>query len=528
MGDAKESRLSLWTIVLLCLAATGPIFQVVNYLTRGINLLSGPYAGIALLLAVVAGSGMAAILLMRQTTARSPDPMHGKTARQVGLALLILDLAFVVVLGVAWAVAARQDGPLESSALAEGVFGVAFAPFGEGQEADVSDRSSEALEQLLRELDEELRRTGLSKRVAPLTIGPVTNEAGALEWAARTGAILVVWGRIEPGETQAAGARWTDGTLWEPDSLLDPFEIITASLRGETILIGGLVPVPHSIHAAALVGQAALHLREYETAVAQFDQALAASGELSEDAAAPLNAAWRRLRGHAHWLAGKLDLARDDFIASVGLHPDAGTYTALGNLYLARGDTGGAIGNYRQALALDPYRITPYIGLGYAYARQGDLEAAVEQLEQAKRIRPTFSPTYLALGRLYRDRGQVMLAREAFDHCVVLSRGNDDLIAAANEELKNLALVPVTPTPSPTPTLSATLTLMPAAATTPAASIEAAELSSTTESYVVKPNDNLTAIAARFDTTVEAIVEANNLRNADAIYVGQELIIPAQ
>jgi tetratricopeptide (TPR) repeat protein len=514
--------------VLLCLAGIGPIFQVVNYLTRGFSILSGPYPRIALLLVVVAGSGMAATLLMRQTAVGGRALVHGKTARQVGLALLILNLAFVVVLGVAWAVAARQDGPLESSTLPEGLFGVALAPFGEGQEADVSDRSSEALEQLLRELDKELRRTGLSKRVALRTIGPVTSDEGALEWAERTGAELVVWGRIEPGEPEAAGARWTDGTLWEPSSLLDPFEIITASLQGETILIGSLEPVPHSMHATALVGQAALHLRDYDTAVAQFDKALAAAGELSEDAAPPLSGAWRGLRGHAHWLSGNLDLARDDFIASIGLHPDAGTYCALGNLYLARDDVGGAVGNYRQALALDPYRITPYIGMGYAYASQGDLEAAIGQLEQAKRIRPTFSPTYLALGRLYRDRGQVMLAREAFDHCVVLARSNEDLIAAANDELKNLALIPVTPTPSPTPTLSATLTPMPAAAVTPTASAEAPEVSATTESYVVRPNDNLTAIAARFDTTVEAIVEANDLRNADAIYVGQELTIPAE
>ena len=43
--------------------------------------------------------------------------------------------------------------------------------------------------------------------------------------------------------------------------------------------------------------------------------------------------------------------------------------------------------------------------------------------------------------------------------------------------------------------------------------------------YIVEPGDSLSEIAARFDTTVEAISEANGLTDIDLI-VGQELIIP--
>ncbi|MDA0366125.1 MAG: LysM peptidoglycan-binding domain-containing protein [Chloroflexi bacterium] len=43
--------------------------------------------------------------------------------------------------------------------------------------------------------------------------------------------------------------------------------------------------------------------------------------------------------------------------------------------------------------------------------------------------------------------------------------------------------------------------------------------------YIVEPGDSLSAIAARFGTTVEAITEANDLADADII-VGQELLIP--
>ncbi len=68
--------------------------------------------------------------------------------------------------------------------------------------------------------------------------------------------------------------------------------------------------------------------------------------------------------------------------------------------------------------------------------------------------------------------------------------------------------------PRPTPTPSATLRASPTPA--PGQMII----------YVVKPGDNLTSIAQQFDVPVEDILRANGLANADAIFVGQELLIP--
>lgn len=45
--------------------------------------------------------------------------------------------------------------------------------------------------------------------------------------------------------------------------------------------------------------------------------------------------------------------------------------------------------------------------------------------------------------------------------------------------------------------------------------------------YVVQPGDNLSMIARRFNTTVVAIVEANNIQNPNLVVVGRELIIPS-
>ncbi|NLM65515.1 MAG: LysM peptidoglycan-binding domain-containing protein, partial [Firmicutes bacterium] len=44
--------------------------------------------------------------------------------------------------------------------------------------------------------------------------------------------------------------------------------------------------------------------------------------------------------------------------------------------------------------------------------------------------------------------------------------------------------------------------------------------------YTVQPGDTLFLIAQRFGTTVAAIVDANNISDANLIYPGQELIIP--
>jgi len=46
------------------------------------------------------------------------------------------------------------------------------------------------------------------------------------------------------------------------------------------------------------------------------------------------------------------------------------------------------------------------------------------------------------------------------------------------------------------------------------------------KTYVVQPGDTLYSIAVRHDTTVQALVVANNLSNPNLIYVGQTLKVP--
>ena len=78
-----------------------------------------------------------------------------------------------------------------------------------------------------------------------------------------------------------------------------------------------------------------------------------------------------------------------------------------------------------------------------------------------------------------------------------------------------------TSTPSEPPTGTPSPTTAPTAAPTPAASPKP-----TFRTYRVESGDTLSAIAARFNTTVAALVNLNDLKNANELHVGQKLLIP--
>lgn len=64
------------------------------------------------------------------------------------------------------------------------------------------------------------------------------------------------------------------------------------------------------------------------------------------------------------------------------------------------------------------------------------------------------------------------------------------------------------------------------AASEPAASPSPASGDQGDGTYVVESGDTLWSIAERFDTTVEDIVEANDLDDPDVLNIGDELVIP--
>jgi LysM repeat protein len=76
-------------------------------------------------------------------------------------------------------------------------------------------------------------------------------------------------------------------------------------------------------------------------------------------------------------------------------------------------------------------------------------------------------------------------------------------------------------TAAPTSAL-ASATVAPTAEPTP----EPTSAEPTLRTYTIRSGDTLSAIAARYNTTVAAIVNLNDLNNANNLRVGQELLIP--
>jgi LysM repeat protein len=89
-----------------------------------------------------------------------------------------------------------------------------------------------------------------------------------------------------------------------------------------------------------------------------------------------------------------------------------------------------------------------------------------------------------------------------------------------------------TPTPTrppvatPTPLVTPSPTPVPTATPIPATPRPTPVPRPTPRTYVVQSGDSLSAIASRFGTTVQAIIDANGLKDPNILSIGQLLIIP--
>jgi len=81
-------------------------------------------------------------------------------------------------------------------------------------------------------------------------------------------------------------------------------------------------------------------------------------------------------------------------------------------------------------------------------------------------------------------------------------------------------------TPAPTSAATATPVPTPAASRTPRPTRSPKPTAAAARTYTVKSGDTLSAIAARFGTTVQAIVKLNGIKNPSLIRPGQVLKIP--
>jgi LysM repeat protein len=102
-----------------------------------------------------------------------------------------------------------------------------------------------------------------------------------------------------------------------------------------------------------------------------------------------------------------------------------------------------------------------------------------------------------------------------------------ETLSATATSVPTATIAPATTAPTEAPTEAPTATPEPTVVPptpVPPTSAPAAER----RKYTVQPGDTLLSIAKKFDTTVQALIDANKLtsKQADALRIGQELVIP--
>lgn len=114
--------------------------------------------------------------------------------------------------------------------------------------------------------------------------------------------------------------------------------------------------------------------------------------------------------------------------------------------------------------------------------------------------------TVSSLALRYNSTTQAIIAANGLDSSALIFAGQG-------------LIIPVRSLPTSTPVPEQPTQVVPTATTTP--------LPPTPTAYVIQRGDSLTSIAARFNTTVGALVQQNGITNPNRIFAGQQLIIPS-
>ena len=85
----------------------------------------------------------------------------------------------------------------------------------------------------------------------------------------------------------------------------------------------------------------------------------------------------------------------------------AAAHNRLGLLTAARGDLGGAVAHYRQALEADPTLVPAHTNLGSALAKQGDFDGAMAEFQESLKLRPDNTVTLVSMAIAQARNGNV-------------------------------------------------------------------------------------------------------------------------
>jgi tetratricopeptide (TPR) repeat protein len=127
---------------------------------------------------------------------------------------------------------------------------------------------------------------------------------------------------------------------------------------------------------------------------------------------------------------GKVQEAIGQYEQALRIQPDfAGAHNNLGNALLQAGRVEEAIGHYEQAVRINPDYAEAHNNLGTALMGRGRLQEAIGHYEQAVRIKPDYAHAHYNLGVALEQAGR---AQEAIGHYERALRIKPDFVQAQN------------------------------------------------------------------------------------------------
>ena len=485
----------------LLLATLGPAFHVAGFLTRRLALLYADFPKLGFTYAMLAFSAAAAAFL---ATSR-----RQVLVRSVAWLALLVNLGSIAYVGSLWAQDVRRAiEDVTMKPVQPGMVGIVVAP---ASQSPLAISEMEATESAI---NRSLRQYGLHPHVVVRRTHSLSSERQAQRVGRRLGASIVVWVSESSSEPATVERHVTILGANETALELEPAQLMllmaiqhTFTVRGPSSPeLEGVSPQVAEVIAPVTTGFVSMAVGQWVLAVSQFRQALGASGVQTDSLRCLHN-----YIGTALLFAGRPDLAIGEFELAQGIAPDAYSWAGIGNVFIFRREWDAALGAFRQALALDPYNALPYCGLGILLARERNVSPAIAAYKQAIALQPDWGAPYALLGLAYELEANVEAARKAYQLCALRADSNVGLYTAVLERAEDVVRYPptavptATPRPTPTPVPGPTAPL-----------------------YRVQKGDTLRAIADKFGVSVEALVEANEIADPNAIVVGQYLTIPKE
>ncbi len=484
-------------VLLLVTALVGPLLHLLGMVVRGTSLLNADYARLVMTyvaLSLSAAAGMWVAL------------------RNKGLWRLVATIAVLANLASIGYAAQRWTRDMQRS-LAEvdlspmevGKVGVLVAAGGYA-ETDLAEARD-----LVASVVEALRRVDLDTAVSVRRITPASDADQAERQCRQLGAHVIIWQTrnaegVATYHVTSLGAIQTAVDLEPLDLMLLMSTQGTFSVSRTFTEVGKEVPVLSRAVVPVAAGMVAQAIGQPVLAAAQFQVAQQVKGL----PAAALSSV-HNYRGTALLMAKRPDLAIAEYEAVQQLGPDAAGWIGQGNAKLALREWRAATRAYQEALKVDAYNAAAYCGIGATHAAERNIEKALVAYNQAVALQPKWAVPYALLGRAYELIADIPAAKQAYETCAGLAGAQTGLLAAVSTRAVSVVQNPPTPVPTATPLPTST------PAPTPVLPM-----------YTVKKGDTMESIADELGTTIERLVEVNNIDDPSLISIGQKLVIPEE